>query len=93
MMIYRFVTPALAVASMDLMAPSLSTAFVLSGLPPPAPAAQITVLGFVCLMVETKSSTVESSMLWTMGLPPRDWMSDFWSGFLYSFIRSQGTLW
>jgi len=71
-------TPAAAVASMALIAPSLSTVLVRSGFPPPAPAAQRTVVAFVDLMVWVKSATEESSMDWTLGLPPRDLMSRPW---------------
>lgn len=72
-------TPAAAVASMALIAPSLSTDLVRAGFPPPAPAAQMTVVAFVDLIVCAKSCADESSILCTMGLPPRDSISGLWA--------------
>lgn len=59
----NLLTPDFAVASAALTAPSKSTFWVLSAPPAPAPAAQMTVFGFVDWIVLTKSSTVVSSML------------------------------
>lgn len=82
-------TPAWAVASILLIAPSWSTARVLAWLPAPAPALQITVVAFVSEIVLAKSETDESSMLWTIGVPPRDLMS----GICDSLRMMEWTVW
>jgi len=65
---------------MQRIAPSRSTARVRSALPPPAPALQMMAVAEVALMVAAMASTEESSMLWTMGVPPRSAMEAFCSG-------------
>ncbi|KAH9819905.1 hypothetical protein Tdes44962_MAKER00894 [Teratosphaeria destructans] len=74
------VTPAWAVASNALMAPSWSTVLVRSGFPAPAPADQMTAVTWFSRMVWARSSTELDSMDCTMGLPPRPSMAGIWSG-------------